>query len=122
MPVAPRECRRRDVRAPRRRRRGGIHGASFPLSYTERKRIRKSFGKRERAQRFPYLLTMQKARPTSPSCKKDMPPAHAASPRPAGGVPVAFPIVSHNGMVEMKFIEYNIANRRSTCASASSAA
>ena len=31
-----------------------------PYSYTEKKRIRKSFGKRESVLKVPYLLTMQK--------------------------------------------------------------
>ena len=31
-----------------------------PYSFTERKRIRKSFGKRESVLKVPYLLTMQK--------------------------------------------------------------
>ena len=33
--------------------------ASPNYSYTERKRIRKSFGKRESVLKVPYLLTMQ---------------------------------------------------------------
>ena len=34
--------------------------AATPYSYTERKRIRKSFGKREHVLDVPYLLTMQR--------------------------------------------------------------
>ena len=34
--------------------------ASPSYSYTERKRIRKSFGKRESVLKVPYLLTMQR--------------------------------------------------------------
>ena len=33
---------------------------AIPYSYTEKKRIRKSFGKRESVLNVPYLLTMQK--------------------------------------------------------------
>ena len=41
-----------------------------PYSYTERKRIRKSFGKRESVLNVPYLLTMQKGTAMSPSCRR----------------------------------------------------
>ena len=41
---------------PKRR----VYGASNPYSYIERKRIRKSFGKRGSVLNVPYLLTMQK--------------------------------------------------------------
>ena len=33
---------------------------AIPYTYTEKKRIRKSFGKRESVLNVPYLLTMQK--------------------------------------------------------------
>ena len=84
-----------------------VYGASNPYSYTERKRIRKSFGKRESVLNVPYLLTMQKD-----ICRL---PAEGRSPakrKPEGlqaAFLSAFPIVSHNGFVEMKFLEFNIA-------------
>jgi len=44
-----------------------------PYSYTERKRIRKSFGKRENVLNVPYLLTMQKESYVA-FLQKDVPP------------------------------------------------
>ena len=46
---------------------------SGPYSYTERKRIRKSFGKREAVLNVPYLLTMQKDSYVA-FLQKDVPP------------------------------------------------
>ena len=79
-----------------------------PYSYTERKRIRKSFGKRESVLNVPYLLTMQKESYVA-FLQKETP---AAKRKPEGlqaAFLSAFPIVSHNGFVEMKFLEFNIA-------------
>ena len=79
-----------------------------PYTYTERKRIRKSFGKRASVLNVPYLLTMQRDSYVA-FLQKDVP----ASRRKPEGLQAAFlsafPITSHNGLVEMKFIEYNIA-------------
>ncbi|MFN3295273.1 DNA-directed RNA polymerase subunit beta [Caldimonas sp.] len=77
-------------------------------SYTERKRIRKSFGKRESVLDVPYLLTMQKDSYVA-FLQKDVPPAQRKPEGLQAAFLSAFPIVSHNGFVEMKFIEYNIA-------------
>ena len=77
-------------------------------SYTERKRIRKSFGSRESVLEVPYLLQMQKDAYTS-----FLQAGVISSKRTHEGLQAAFesafPIVSHNGFVEMKFIEYNLA-------------
>ena len=54
-------------------------------SYTERKRIRKSFGKRDSVLEVPYLLQMQKDAYTA-FLQADMPPAEAHHRRPAGRV------------------------------------
>lgn len=45
-----------------------------PYSYTERKRIRKSFGKREHVLDVPYLLTMQREAYVA-FLQKDLPPS-----------------------------------------------
>ncbi|MBB5206456.1 DNA-directed RNA polymerase subunit beta [Inhella inkyongensis] len=77
-------------------------------SYTERKRIRKSFGQRDSVLDVPYLLTMQKDSYKA-FLQKDVP---AAQRKPEGlqaAFLAAFPIVSHNQFVEMRFMEYNIA-------------
>jgi DNA-directed RNA polymerase subunit beta len=79
-----------------------------PYSYTERKRIRKSFGKRESVLNVPYLLTMQKDSYVA-FLQKEIPPAKRKPEGLQAAFLAAFPIVSHNGFVEMKFIEYNIA-------------
>jgi DNA-directed RNA polymerase subunit beta len=50
-----------------------------PYSYTEKKRIRKSFGKRESVLPVPYLLTMQKESYVA-FLQKDV-PRRSASPK-----------------------------------------
>ena len=77
-------------------------------SYTERKRIRKSFGNRESVLAVPYLLQMQKDAYTA-FLQADRAPQKRAIEGLQAAFDNAFPIVSHNGFVEMKFIEYNLA-------------
>ncbi len=77
-------------------------------SYTERKRIRKSFGKRGSVLNVPYLLTMQKDSYVA-FLQKEVPPQQRKPEGLQAAFLSAFPIVSHNGFVEMKFIEFNIA-------------
>ncbi|ASM76573.1 DNA-directed RNA polymerase subunit beta [Vitreoscilla filiformis] len=79
-----------------------------PYSYTERKRIRKSFGKRESVLNVPYLLTMQRDSYVA-FLQKEVPPTQRKPEGLQAAFLSAFPIVSHNGFVEMKFLEYNIA-------------
>ncbi len=79
-----------------------------PYSYTERKRIRKSFGKRGSVLNVPYLLTMQKDSYVA-FLQKEVPPQQRKPEGLQAAFLSAFPIVSHNGFVEMKFIEFNIA-------------
>ena len=79
-----------------------------PYTYTERKRIRKSFGKRASVLKVPYLLTMQSDSYVA-FLQKDVPPAKRKPEGLQAAFLSAFPITSHNGFVEMKFIEYNIA-------------
>src|SRR6476659_7778854 len=81
---------------------------AIPYSYTEKKRIRKSFGKRESVLNVPYLLTMQKDSYVA-FLQKDVPPQKRKPEGLQAAFLSAFPIVSHNGFVEMKFIEFNIA-------------
>ena len=77
-------------------------------TYTERKRIRKSFGSRESVLKIPYLLQMQRDAYTA-FLQKDVPPQKRKPEGLQAAFESAFPIVSHNGYVEMKFIEYNLA-------------
>jgi len=82
--------------------------APTPYSYTERKRIRKSFGKRASVLAVPYLLTMQRESYVA-FLQKDVPPARRKPEGLQAAFLAAFPIVSHNGYVEMKFLDYHIA-------------
>ena len=79
-----------------------------PTATPRRKRIRKSFGKRESVLNVPYLLTMQKDSYVA-FLQKDVPPQKRKPEGLQAAFLSAFPIVSHNGFVEMKFIEYNLA-------------
>ena len=82
--------------------------SASPYSYTERKRIRKSFGTRENVIEIPYLLQMQKDAYTA-FLQAGLPPKKRANEGLQAAFEAAFPIVSHNGFVEMKFVEYNLA-------------
>ena len=62
---------------------------AIPYSYTEKKRIRKSFGKRESVLNVPYLLTMQRESYVA-FLQKDVPPAK----RKPEGLQAAFAINS----------------------------
>jgi DNA-directed RNA polymerase subunit beta len=77
-------------------------------TYTERKRIRKSFGSRESVLEVPYLLQMQKDAYTS-FLQAGVNPSKRSHEGLQAAFESAFPIVSHNGFVEMKFTEYNLA-------------
>ena len=77
----------------------------MPYSYTEKKRIRKSFAKREDVQDVPYLLATQLQSfktflqaDTTPSKRKDEGLQAAFSS--------IFPIVSHNQMARLEFVSY----------------
>ena len=70
--------------------------ASTTYSYTERKRIRKSFGKRESVLSVPYLLTMQRESYVA-FLQKDVPPQLRKPEGLQAAFIAAFPIVSHNG-------------------------
>ena len=73
--------------------------------------FRKSFGKRGSVLNVPYLLTMQKDSYVAflQRCSASAAFAQKACRQHSSR---HFPIVSHNGFVEMKFIEYNIAKPR----------
>ncbi|TSE20069.1 DNA-directed RNA polymerase subunit beta [Tepidimonas alkaliphilus] len=76
-------------------------------SYTERKRIRKSFGSRDSVLPIPYLLQMQKDAYTA-FLQADVPPRQRKPVGLQAAFESTFPIVSHNGFVEMKFVEYTL--------------
>ena len=77
-------------------------------SYTERKRIRKNFGSRDSVLEIPYLLQMQKDAYTA-FLQADVAPKRRTAEGLQAAFEAAFPIVSHNGFVEMKYLEYNLA-------------
>jgi DNA-directed RNA polymerase subunit beta len=77
-------------------------------SFTERKRIRKNFGKRQSVLDVPYLLTMQKESYVA-FLQKDVPPTKRKPEGLQAAFLSTFPINSHNGFVEMKFLEYTMA-------------
>jgi len=81
---------------------------STTYSFTERKRIRKSFGSRDSVLPVPYLLQMQKDAYTA-FLQADVAPRQRAEEGLQAAFMAAFPIVSHNNHVEMKFVEYNLA-------------
>jgi DNA-directed RNA polymerase subunit beta len=77
-------------------------------SFTERKRIRKSFGKRASVLNVPYLLTMQKDSYHA-FLQAEVPPTKRKPEGLQAAFLSAFPIVSHNGFVEMKYLEFSMA-------------
>lgn len=81
----------------------------MPYSFTEKKRIRKSFAKREDVQAVPYLLATQ-LESFRTFLQSDLQP----SKRKAEGLQAAFtsifPIVSHNNMARLEFVSYSLAD------------
>ena len=79
----------------------------MPYSFTEKKRIRKSFAKRPVTQSVPYLLATQLE-----SYAHFLQTDRAASQRRSQGLQAAFesifPISSHNGMARLEFAGYNL--------------
>ena len=72
-------------------------------SYTERKRIRKSFGNRESVLAVPYMLQMQKDAYTA-FLQADRAPKARQVEGLQAAFDNAFPIVSHNGFVEVMYV------------------
>jgi DNA-directed RNA polymerase subunit beta len=81
--------------------------ADKQYTFTERKRIRKHFGNRNSVLEIPYLLQMQKDAYTA-FLQADVPPKTRTSEGLQAAFESAFPIVSHNGFVEMKYLEYSL--------------
>ena len=79
----------------------------MPYSFTEKKRIRKSFAKRPSVLSVPFLLATQLESYTH-FLQADTP----ASKRKTEGLQAAFssifPISSHNGMARLEFVSYNL--------------
>jgi DNA-directed RNA polymerase subunit beta len=83
------------------------NGVFMPYSFTEKKRIRKSFAKRPAEQEVPYLLTTQLE-----SYTQFLQATTAPSKRLDQGLQAAFtsifPIASHNGMARLEFAGFTL--------------
>ncbi|ANN69242.1 DNA-directed RNA polymerase subunit beta [Bordetella bronchialis] len=77
----------------------------MPYSYTEKKRIRKSFAKREDVQNVPFLLATQ-LQSYLTFLQADTPPSQRANDGLQAAFTSIFPIVSHNGMARLEFVSY----------------
>ncbi|MDR2637907.1 MAG: DNA-directed RNA polymerase subunit beta, partial [Zoogloeaceae bacterium] len=74
-------------------------------SYTEKKRIRKSFAKREDVLKVPYLLATQLAS-FSDFLQADVPPEKRKNQGLQAAFSSIFPIRSHSGNARLEFISY----------------
>ena len=76
-------------------------------SFTEKKRIRKSFAKRPPVLEVPYLLTTQLESYTS-FLQLGVSPANRTDDGLQAAFTSIFPIVSHNGFARLEFVQYNL--------------
>jgi len=77
----------------------------MPYSYTEKKRIRKSFAKREDVQNVPFLLATQ-LQSYLTFLQAETPTSQRANDGLQAAFSSIFPIVSHNGMARLEFVSY----------------
>ena len=84
-----------------------LFGVYMSYSFTEKKRIRKSFAKRENVLDVPFLLATQ-----IDSYAKFLQLENAFDQRTDDGLQAAFtsifPIVSHNGYARLEFVHYTL--------------
>ncbi|HEY8355395.1 MAG TPA: DNA-directed RNA polymerase subunit beta [Methylophilaceae bacterium] len=76
-------------------------------SFTEKKRIRKSFAKRESVQEVPYLLAMQ-LESYAAFLQADVPPEKRENNGLQATFNSIFPIVSHSGNARLDFVSYTL--------------
>lgn len=76
-------------------------------SFTERKRIRKSFAKRPNNHQVPYLLTTQ-LESYAKFLQESRSPAERINEGLQSAFTSIFPIVSNNGFARMEFVQYNL--------------
>lgn len=76
-------------------------------SFTEKKRIRKSFAKRECVQEVPYLLAMQ-LESYAAFLQADVPPEKRENSGLQATFNSIFPIVSHSGNARLDFVSYTL--------------
>ena len=77
----------------------------MPYSFTEKKRIRKSFAKRPVTQSVPYLLATQLESYTH-FLQEGTPPSKRKPEGLQAAFESVFPILSHNGMARLEFAGY----------------
>jgi DNA-directed RNA polymerase subunit beta len=77
----------------------------MPYSFTEKKRIRKSFAKREDVQAVPFLLATQLASYLT-FLQADTGPLQRKNEGLQAAFSSIFPIVSHNQMARLEFVSY----------------
>src|SRR5918993_1402392 len=83
------------------------NGASMPYSFTEKKRIRKSFAKRPSVLSVPFLLATQLESYTH-FLQADVPPAKRENHGLQAAFTSIFPISSHNGMARLEFVSFHL--------------
>ncbi|MCX7898425.1 MAG: DNA-directed RNA polymerase subunit beta [Rhodocyclaceae bacterium] len=76
-------------------------------SYTEKKRIRKSFAKRANVLDVPFLLATQLESYTQ-FLQADVPPAQRKDQGLQAAFKSIFPIVAHNGGARLEFVDYRL--------------
>ncbi|NWG73382.1 MAG: DNA-directed RNA polymerase subunit beta [Rubrivivax sp.] len=79
----------------------------MPYSFTEKKRIRKSFAKRPAVQSVPFLLATQ-LESYMQFLQADTPPSQRKNEGLQAAFNSIFPISSHNGMARLEFAGYSL--------------
>ena len=79
----------------------------MPYSFTEKKRIRKSFAKRPSVLSVPFLLATQ-LESYSHFLQADVPPAKRENHGLQAAFTSIFPISSHNGMARLEFVSFHL--------------
>ena len=79
----------------------------MPYSFTEKKRIRKSFAKREDVQNVPFLLDTQ-IRSYLSFLQAEVPPLKRDDEGLQAAFTSIFPIVSHNQLARLEFVSYQL--------------
>ncbi len=79
----------------------------MPYSFTEKKRIRKSFAKRPSVLSVPFLLATQLESYTH-FLQADVPPAKRENHGLQAAFTSIFPISSHNGMARLEFVSFHL--------------
>lgn len=78
-------------------------------SFTEKKRIRKSFAKRATVHQVPFLLATQ-IESYAQFLQEGTPPSRRKTEGLQAAFSAIFPIVSHNGLARMEFVSYHLSN------------